>query len=227
MQSESASTREHKKLQTREALKEAALDLFKTSGFDNVTVNAIAARANVSRRTFFRYFGSKEDVILAYRADFGDTLAALLAQRPADEPPLTAIRNALLEIPNAVGVEPANALALVRLIRATPAIRARYLDQQESWVRRVVDALATRANIEVESVMVHHLTAAVALTAFEVALQTWTATQGTVDLKELALQAFAALGPGLDHPHGVSRTRPMSLPHVQTTTEHSSTYLAK
>lgn len=68
-------------------LTEAALQLMAREGFDAVTVDAIAAAAGVSKRTFFRYFASKEDVVVQFLAGMGAGMRAELAARPAAEPP--------------------------------------------------------------------------------------------------------------------------------------------
>src|SRR5512138_2223102 len=72
----------------RDALSAAAVELFHTRGFEAVTVEEIARTAGVSRRTFFRYYESKEDVMVEHLDRDGERLLAELAARPIDEPPL-------------------------------------------------------------------------------------------------------------------------------------------
>ncbi|WP_431037356.1 TetR/AcrR family transcriptional regulator [Streptomyces sp. P6-2-1] len=87
--------RHRKALRTREALARAAMELILEEGLDSVTVEAIAERADVTRRTFSRYFSGKEEAALDFvRADTERINAALRA-RPADEPPLLAYRAAV------------------------------------------------------------------------------------------------------------------------------------
>src|SRR5207245_9584963 len=88
--------RERHRKRTAADREEAALSLFNERGFDAVTIDDIASAADVSRRTFFRYFASKEDVILSDHPRRLDELQAALDRRPAEEPALTALRNAVL-----------------------------------------------------------------------------------------------------------------------------------
>src|ERR1041385_5211055 len=90
--------RERHRRRTAADLEEAALALFTEKGFDGVTIDDIAAAADVSRRTFFRYFASKEDVILSDHPRRLDEPQAGLDRRPVAEPALTALRHAILSL---------------------------------------------------------------------------------------------------------------------------------
>src|SRR5437879_11261827 len=93
-----AGRRERKKQRTREALIDAAFELFARKGFEATTVEEIADAVEVSSRTFFRYFASKEDVALSPTEDLLATLLDTLAGRPPGEPALTALRHAAVEV---------------------------------------------------------------------------------------------------------------------------------
>ncbi|WP_370072290.1 helix-turn-helix domain-containing protein [Streptacidiphilus sp. MAP5-3] len=90
--------REENKRRTHQALVEAAARLFQERGFEATTVRDIAAEAGVGERTFFRYFPSKESLVLQQVRDLIPLLAAGICERPADEPPLVALREALLAL---------------------------------------------------------------------------------------------------------------------------------
>ncbi|MGW0764381.1 TetR/AcrR family transcriptional regulator [Streptomyces sp. NPDC002676] len=98
MPSEIAPTglRERKKEETRRLLLEGGARLFRERGFEGTTVADIAAYANVSVRTFFRYFDSKEALLLPDGVELFAYVESALAERPADEDPLDAVCNALL-----------------------------------------------------------------------------------------------------------------------------------
>ena len=94
--SASATLKVRKQQVVRDALSAAAEQLFLAHGFEQTTVEQIALTAGVSRRTFFRYYASKEDVMVERSDGLGELLLAELAARPLEEPPLLAIRNALV-----------------------------------------------------------------------------------------------------------------------------------
>lgn len=88
--------RGRKARRTRDTLARAAFELVLDRGLKNVTVEEVAERADVDRRTFSRYFTSKEAAVLDSVRDDGDRINDALRARPADEPPLTAYRRAVL-----------------------------------------------------------------------------------------------------------------------------------
>ncbi|QMU76633.1 TetR family transcriptional regulator [Streptacidiphilus sp. PB12-B1b] len=103
--------REQNRQRTHRSLVEAAGQLFQEKGFEAVTVRDIAAAAGVGERTFFRYFPSKESLVLQQVRDLIPSLEAAIRARPASEPPLTALRNAVLELARREGANPAILLA--------------------------------------------------------------------------------------------------------------------
>jgi AcrR family transcriptional regulator len=109
----------------RKSIFEAAFELFKTKGFEQTTVDDIAKAAGTSRRTYFRYFKTKEDVILSYIVDLGKLAITFISNRPVDEKPMDSLRNA---IQFAVKEATKTSLdTLERLVRKTPSLRAAWL----------------------------------------------------------------------------------------------------
>lgn len=88
--------RERKKLRTRRALVDTALELFTERGFDHVTLDELVERVEVSKRTFFRNFASKEDVAIAPEKEFWAAVQIRLAEGPLREPLLEALRDSLI-----------------------------------------------------------------------------------------------------------------------------------
>ncbi|WP_042372752.1 TetR/AcrR family transcriptional regulator [Streptacidiphilus neutrinimicus] len=103
--------RQQNKRRTHEALIEAAGRLFQERGYESTTVRDIAAAAGVGERTFFRYFPSKESLVLQQVRDLVPLLAAEIRDRPGAEPPLVALRSAVLEVARRNGTNPAVLLA--------------------------------------------------------------------------------------------------------------------
>ncbi|TQM33475.1 TetR family transcriptional regulator [Nocardia bhagyanarayanae] len=145
------SLRERKQQRAREAIVEAAHDLFAERGFDLVTVTDIAARAEVGRATFFRYFGDKQEVVFA---DSGRDLEAALAEvehtwndRPiGDSLPaaLAYVRALLLAFVTQLVQRPSEYRAYERLIAEQPELRARSLVKQRGYVDRITAELTER-----------------------------------------------------------------------------------
>jgi AcrR family transcriptional regulator len=137
-----SSLRERKRTRTREALIEAAAELFERRGYDGTTIADIAAAADISTRTFFSYFASKEDVLFP-DAD-ARVLAALTAidERRPDERPTEILLRALTELGDAGGdlVGPMSALRL-RFVRSVPSVRGRGLQLQHDAQAEIADRL--------------------------------------------------------------------------------------
>ena len=121
---ESVGLRERKRRQTRERIVAAGLNLFIENGYEATTLDMIAEAAGISRRTFFHYFKSKDDILLARDgSNFPQALrTAMLAQSP-DQTPLAAARDCFLGL--ASRYETRQSVIVDRLLRSTEALRAR------------------------------------------------------------------------------------------------------
>ncbi|MBT2441755.1 TetR family transcriptional regulator [Streptomyces sp. ISL-36] len=179
-------------------LTQAALQLLALKGFDVVTVDEIVAAAGVSKRTFFRYFASKEDVVVQFLADMGTGIHAELAARPAGERPSVALLHAV-SVPLAeCGDHPERALPVVQLILRTPALLARFLERQAQWRDDLAAELGRRRGLDPATDLYPQLAAGTALTAFNAVLQRWSDSDGAQSPAELTVQAFAVVAPALD-----------------------------
>ncbi|MFF5895590.1 TetR/AcrR family transcriptional regulator [Streptomyces argenteolus] len=147
MSTRKPSLRERKKQQTYEAVSEAAITLFLERGFDQVSVAEVAAAADISKPTLFRYFPAKEDLVLHRFADHEDESARVVAGRPEGTTPLEALRlhhldgldrrdpvTGLCDVPEV--------LAYHRLLYGTPSLVARmyaYQGRSEAALARALD----------------------------------------------------------------------------------------
>jgi AcrR family transcriptional regulator len=142
--SASASLKSRKQQVVRDALSAAAVELFLTRGFEAVTVEEIARTAGVSRRTFFRYYESKEDVMAERTDRLGEQLLAELAARPLNEPPLLAIRNALVPAIEYGLAEPDLVRDTIRLLRETSALRRAVMERRNRLEERIAALMVRR-----------------------------------------------------------------------------------
>lgn len=189
--------RERKKQKTRAQLTDAAFRLFGERGFDNTTVEDIVDEVEVSPRTFFRYFDSKEDVVIGFFDDIGLELREMLEQRPEDEPPFTAVSEALRSLAGMYIADEGRVVAAKRLSYETPSIRARLLDKHARWENGLTEGLAKRMQVDPDRDPRPRLIAAVALAAFSTAVGDWCATGARDDLHRRVDDALAAVGAGL------------------------------
>jgi len=148
-QAEPYGLRERKKARTREAIQEHALALFAERGYDATTVDAIAAAAEVSPSTFFRYFPTKEDVVLHDRYD--PLLLGAFDAQPPELGVIAALRATMQEV---LGSLPAEEVERERqratLILSVPELRARSLDQLASTMAAFASEIAQRAGRDAE-----------------------------------------------------------------------------
>ncbi|GII56361.1 hypothetical protein Pth03_47500 [Planotetraspora thailandica] len=149
--------RERKKVQTRNALIDAALDLFLTQGYEATTIDQIAAEVDVSPRTFFRYFASKEEVALSLFADSLEIFLGDLAARPDSEPPYTALSQAMRSMVGALqDVDPADAARFVKareLTESTSALLAGQMRLLMENEKRLVAEVARRQGVGADDLL--------------------------------------------------------------------------
>lgn len=176
---------------THDAIESRALDLFDQRGFEQTTVDDVAAAAGISRRTLFRYFSSKNDIPWGRFADGLAELERRLEASPTDVPLWRALHEAILdfnELPPGAEVQHRRRM---RLLLETPALQAHSALMYAEW-RGVVQRFAARRYDvpadHVRAVVVGHAALAVSLAAYEA----WLA-QDDADLVEVLDQALAAL----------------------------------
>jgi AcrR family transcriptional regulator len=145
--------RERKKRQTRDALLHSALRLFEAKGYEHTAVREITDAVDVSERTFFRYFASKEDLALSFIRDSTDAFVAELAARPADEPPFTALTSSFRASLRALTADEGDAarssyLLVIKLIDTTPTLLAALMRYMHGRDDEIVRVLAAREGVD-------------------------------------------------------------------------------
>lgn len=168
--SASASLRARKRAETHARIQAAALRLFLERGFEATTMDDIARAADVSRRSLFHYFASKEEIVFSAKADFPDHLRQAVAGRPVDEPLFDMVENALVDM--ARRHLSAQTRDLARLIRDTPALRAGDQAKYEKVERVLAEALAGRKGLP-ETDIRCRVAAAAAIALLKLATAAW------------------------------------------------------
>jgi AcrR family transcriptional regulator len=171
-----------------------AMRLFLQQGFDKTTVDQIAAEAGLSRTSFFRYFATKEDVVLGDLEERGQQVLEALVARPAGEPAWQALRHAFTVLLEATATSPERGLSMARMLNDTPSLRAGQLGKQVSWQDRLTPEVARRLGVTDQTYDPRpRAVVAAALACLNAAVDSWTAANGTLDLSALLDQAMSAL----------------------------------
>jgi AcrR family transcriptional regulator len=170
-----------------------AMDLFSRQGYEATTVADILAGAEVSKRTFFRYFGSKQELVLGNLEWIGRRLADRLAERPPQEDPWTALRRSYDSIVARIDADPRRAAGILRMLEETPALTAAVLARHTRWRDLLVPLVRARLDPPSETRAV--ALAGASLACYEVALRRWLRTRGVGEVGGLLDEAMSALAP--------------------------------
>ena len=192
--------RERKKQATRVALSAAALRLSIERGIDNVTVEQIADEADVSMRTFFNYFSSKEEAIVAGDVATAESLVDAFRGRPAGESVLEALRHAVLAVLDEDSYR--DRVQRMQTLRRTPSLLPHQIAAFVARERALAAAVADRIGCNVDQDLYPALVAASAMAGLRVAVQRWLgepSPEGPV-LRELMMGVIDQLAAGLTAP---------------------------
>ena len=182
--------RARKRQQTRERLTRAAMALFLERGFEATTLDDIATAADISRRSFFHYFASKEDVVFAWHEETTATLIEAIAARPAGESMLEAAENAIIAM--AGQLDAREAVAMARLKRDNPALQGRDQVKYEKLERTLAQALGKRTGHKSEKLEAG-LVAMIATGAMRIGGELWAAEGAREKPEALVKRVFAAI----------------------------------
>jgi AcrR family transcriptional regulator len=173
----------------------AAMRLFLERGFDATTMEQIAHEAGISRRSLFRYFSTKEDIVLGNLVETGLVVKEALEARPASEPPWEALRAALESLTLDPEYSPERTLKISKMLYGTPSLRARHLEKQLRWQELLVPNIQMRLGAATGDAPDPRAQAIVAcaLTCLDVASEIWTRSDGEEDLGRLFDRAVAAV----------------------------------
>jgi AcrR family transcriptional regulator len=185
--------RERKRRETLHRIAEQGLKLFLSHGYEATTLDAIAEAAGISRRTFFYYFKSKEEILLAWQdGGFNETLRAAMLEQSTNQSPLEATKNALLELTVRFQADYKQTKEIERLMFANESLRirhqAKYLEKEQA----VFDALCQiwpqpkrRPALRIVAMM--------SVGALRLAIDNWNRDQGKRPIAIYLREAFAGL----------------------------------
>jgi len=227
------SLRERKKLATRRELRRVALRMIAERGYSNVTVEEIAEAANVSPRTFFNYFPTKEAALFGADPELAEATRDAIVRQSPGEPVLTVLRalmrNRAAEVASEfaeLGGDPLEWLARMKAARTDPHLHAAHAAQMAAIERSLAEAIAQRLGATLECDPYPGLLASIATGVFRSSMSFWATSGGTVPLEQLVDRAFVALADGLpenaDLRHVTDNVPPASTTNSTTTSTTTS-----
>jgi AcrR family transcriptional regulator len=187
--------RERKRMQAMRRIQEAAVDLFDARGFENVTIEQIAEASEVSPSSVYRYFGTKEQVVL--RDEYEPQFFAAVEAELASHPPVEALRRALSQImTDYFGRDDDLAQRRTRYFLEEPSLRAAWAEQVDQFVRAVADALARAAGRRADELEIQVIASAL-VWSLAAAVRHWHAGAYAGPLQEEIERALAVVESGL------------------------------
>jgi len=186
------SLQERKQQLVRGELASAAWRLFGKKGYEATTVTEIAAAAGVSRRTFFRYYASKEEVLTETTDEIAEAMLEAMAQRPRAEPPLVAIQRALVPVLESQLALTDRSRTIIRLLRESRTLRRAMLERHALMEERLAIQLADRLGADPAKDSTPALLAFIARAMMDTTFNVWY-DQGRTDVAGLVAELFAKL----------------------------------
>ena len=182
--------RQRKRRDTLQRIAKAGLDLFLTKGYEETTLDDISAAAEISRRTFFYYFKSKDEILLAWQSGLVEALRKALLEEPSKQSPLDTLCNALLNL--AAPFNSDSTLVIAQLLKSNDHLRAANQAKYLQLEQTAFEVLCELWPHEQRSVQLRMI-AMIGLGAFRVAVDDWTDQGGKLPFPEHLSQALKDL----------------------------------
>jgi AcrR family transcriptional regulator len=182
--------RARKRRETGKRIADNAIRLFVSQGYEATTLDAIAAAAGISRRTFFSYFKSKDDILLSLQSGLGEALAAAVRRAPPGQRPIDAARQALVD--TCAGYNGEEMLKIDALMRSSAAVQAR---KQASYIEheRALYAGLRERWPEPEREASLRVVAMLSIGSLRLSLDAWSRARGERPIEAFIDETFAAL----------------------------------
>ena len=184
--------REQTRSVVRSLLARTAIELFAAQGYDNTTLDEVAAAAGVSRRTLFNYFRNKEDLALSSLAEQGELIAARLTERPAGEDAWTALR-AAFGVLEEIEMTAEGRLEFITLLFGNDSLRAGHAEKQARWQDLFAPLIEPRLPASGHRTLQARTIAAAAIVCLQVANEEWVRLGGQADMLDLYDAAVQAI----------------------------------
>lgn len=182
---------ERKQQLVRDAIWDAAMDLFARRGFDDTTVDDIAEAAGVSRRSFFRYFASKNDLMAQGIVSYGQTLSDAIRACPRSHSPAEVLRETVHQVAREAAAQPRTRVT-IGIAAKYPAAREAQLSRMAELEDRVAEAYAQRAGRRSGNDPAPRVLAGLTLSVLSVTFRSWF-EQGGQDISATADGVLATL----------------------------------
>jgi len=173
-----------------------AIRLFLDEGFDAVTVDEITAAAGLSRRSFFRYFRSKEDVVVSVFTELAEQGGRTFIERLSSDGVWGALRRSMDPVVEWAEQDHRRALALMRLVFESDSLRAGYLDRVDRWSASLASVMRGQLGLDGDASLYATVVATAGMGAYVAGARAWVNREGAVSLSLLFDQAFAAVEAG-------------------------------
>jgi AcrR family transcriptional regulator len=184
--------RERKKIKLRRSVQREALRLFADQGYEDTTVEQIADAADISTTTFYRYFPTKEDVVLD--DDYDPIVEHIIGSGDDEEPLVTTVRAAIAAVAAAVEADPDAALARLKLLASVPALKARHGAEGRKTTDFFTRLLSARSGRPAGDYQLRVTTAAFVAAQLEAA-RCWADADGAESLGQLMDDAVTLVEP--------------------------------
>ncbi len=184
--------REQTRAVVRSLLAQTAMELFAARGFDNTTVEEVAAAAGVSRRTLFNYFRNKEDLALSSLSEQGDLIAARFAQRSAEEDVWESLRAAFAVLEE-IEMSAGDRLGIATLLFDNDSLRAGHAEKQARWQNLLAPLIEPRLPDSEHRALEARAIAAAAIICLQAASEEWVRLRGRGEIPELYDAAVQAV----------------------------------
>lgn len=182
--------RAQKKIETKRKISQSAMALFLKLGFDRTRVEDIVEPLQISKRTFFRYFMAKEDIVFAWYEELTTELLEYFKVRPATEDPFKTISETLLSLLYFYDHNREWAFSMIKLIRETSSLQEAGLKKRFIWEQTLTDALMKRHKKRKISKLKAKVIVGCAMSAFMAAVDVWYESKQRLELRSLTQKAF-------------------------------------